>query len=377
MNSDRTLLHEFSRTLDAIDRGIAAHWHLGGQVCVRHRGEVVLNVARGQNVVGSALTTPHLMNWFSSGKPITAIAIALLWERGRLDLDDPVVRFIPQFAPHGKERVTIRHLLTHTAGFRLVDTGWPIASWSEIIEALCKCKIEPRWEPGKKAGYHALTSWFVLGEIIHRIDGRMPDTFVRDEIFEPLNMHESWMSLTPEQVERDRDRIGVMHETSEASDTVPPTTLDWHETPKVTSLSPGSTCRGPASELARFYQMLLNKGQLDGRRLLMPQTVEALTTRHRVGMFDHTFRFPMEWGLGFIVQSEREGTGHAPYGFGPGVSQRTFGHSGQQSSTALADPERDLIMVAIFNGLCGNARHDERAKALITAVLDDLTDLPG
>ena len=77
------------------------------------------------------------MLWLSSTKPTTAVALAQLWEQGLLDLDDPVARHIPEFAAQGKEGITLRHLLTHTAGLRMLDVGWPGDPWDEIIARIC------------------------------------------------------------------------------------------------------------------------------------------------------------------------------------------------------------------------------------------------
>ena len=376
------------RTVALLHEGIAQGLHLGAQLYVSREGATIIDTAVGHNAppeppeppelseapepghAAPLLTPDHRMNWFSAGKPVTAVAIALLWQRGLLDLDDLVTRFIPEFAQHGKERITIRHLLTHTAGFRLVDTRWPDASWPDIVAAVCAARLEPRWIPGEKAGYHALSSFFVLGEIIRRIDGRTTDRFVREEIFEPLGMHDCWMCLTPEQVHEQRDRLGIMYDTAKPPAVTPDS---WHVAPKATALSPGSSSAGPMRELARLYQMLLNRGSLDGVRLLTPQTVEALTTRQRVGMFDHTFKHPSEWSLAFLMQSDRDpALPPTPYGYGPRPSSRAFGHSGHMSSTVLADPKHQLIIAINCNGMPGNVAHDTRARALVTSVYDEL-----
>jgi hypothetical protein len=90
--------------------------------------------------------------------------------------------------------------------------------------------------------------------------------------------------------------------------------------------------------------MLLAKGSLDGAQILRPQTVEALVARHRVGLLDKTFDHIIDWGLGFIINSNQYGIDTLPYGYGPHASQRTFGHSGSQSSCAFADPENELVV---------------------------------
>src|SRR5690606_15741702 len=101
--------------------------------------------------------------------------------------------------------------------------------------------------------------------------------------------------------------------------------------------------------------------------MLRPQTVEALTARHRVGMFDHTFKRILDWGLGFIVNNQHLG-GSIPYGYGPHASMRTFGHGGRQSSIAFADPEKKLVVALAFNGMPGEKEHDQRIGPILSAV---------
>ena len=135
---------------------------------------------------------------------------------------------------------------------------------------------------------------------------------------------------------------------------------------------PGSNGRGPARELGFFYEMLLGRGVRNGNRVLSPQSVEAITAPHRVGLYDHTFRHNMDWGLGFLVNSHKHGPPGAPYGYGPHASARTFGHGGSQCCTTFADPERNLAVALVWNGRPGEARHDQRLRATLAALYTDL-----
>jgi CubicO group peptidase (beta-lactamase class C family) len=135
---------------------------------------------------------------------------------------------------------------------------------------------------------------------------------------------------------------------------------------------PSGGGRGPARELGRFYDILLAGGTLNGVRLLSPQTVEAMTARHRAGIRDETFKHVIDWGLGFIINSNQYGPNSVPYGYGPHASPRTFGHSGSQSSSAFADPENRLVVVCVCNGMPGEPAHQSRMRAIHTAVYKDL-----
>lgn len=366
-------LERLTRTRRAIEEGIRHRLHLGAQVFVSLHGEPQADFAVGENRPGEPLTADHLMLWLSSTKPVAAVAIAQLWEGGRLELDDPVAQHIPEFAANGKARITLRHLLTHTAGIRLLDVGWPDHSWEEIVARICGMRPEPRWVPGEKAGYHTASSWFVLGEVIRRLDGRPFDRYVREEIFEPLGLHDSWVGMPPERYlsYKAAGRLGAMW-MSEGSEGPEIKDHGWDSEARCIRSNPGGNGYGPVRELGRFYEMLLARGSLAGRRVLSPQAVEAMTARQRTGMVDATFKHVLDWGLGFIVNSNQYGAETVPYGYGHHASARTFGHSGYRSSVGFADPERGLAVALAFNGTPGNERHEARVRSVLDAVYEDL-----
>jgi CubicO group peptidase (beta-lactamase class C family) len=313
------------------------------------------------------------MLWLSAGKPVSAVAVAQLWERGLLELDDPVARHIPEFAAGGKDAITIRHILTHTAGFRAVLGHWEDKPWDRVIAAICAARLEPRWVPGQTAGYHPLTSWYLLGELARRLDGRPFDRYVREAILEPAGMRDSWIGLPVERYRAYGERIGLMHDTREGRSAA----NYFIDTERgAAQCRPPSGARGPARDLGRFYAMLLNRGTINGQRILAPQTVEAMTAHHRVGEYDKTFRHIVDWGLGFVMQSNRYGLDSVPYGFGRHASPRTFGHSGSRSSIGYADPAHGLVVACIFNGAPDEAAHDARMREVNAAIYEDLELAP-
>ena len=352
---------------------MAAGDHVGAQVYVSREGEVVADFATGRarSSPEVALHPVSLCLWMSATKPVAAVAIAQLWERGLLELDDPVARHLPPFAASGKETVTVRHLLTHTGGFRALAGNWEDRPWDEIVAAVCDARLEPDWVPGRKAGYHLATSWYVLGELLRRLDPqhRPFERYVREMIFEPLGMNDSWVGLPPERYRAYGERIAFMHETTHPAPRSPHSS---DTEAGAAACRPGSSGRGPVRELGYFYEMLLGRGRRDGARVLSPQSVEAITATHRVGMYDHTFRHTMDWGLGFLINSSRYGPGPAPYGYGPHASPRTFGHGGSQCCSAFADPEHDLAVAILWNGRPGEQRHDRRLRETMTALYVDL-----
>ena len=368
------------KALTVIAESQSAGLHLGAQLYISLKGEPVMDLAVGESRAGVALQPDTIMLWLSASKPVTAVAIAQQWERSRLHLDDPVCRFIPEFGSQGKETVTVRHLLTHTAGFRSADKIPEDLGWDETIETICQTPLEPSWVPGQKGGYHVSSSWFLLGEIVRRLDGRRFDRYVREMIFEPTGMDDSWLGLPPAAYRRYGERIGVMHLVEKGQSQPHPF---WNSEAGCALCRPGSNGRGPIRELGRFYEMLL--GGKEGRRALLPEakscsvpqvlkpeTVLTFTTRHREGLYDQTFQHIIDFGLGFIINSNRYGIDTLPYGYGRHASEETFGHSGAQSSCAFADPKHGLVVAWAFNGMPGERLHQKRARELNTAIYEDL-----
>jgi len=122
--------------------------------------------------------------------------------------------------------------------------------------------------------------------------------------------------------------------------------------------------------------MMLNGGIRNGKRVLLPQTVSALTAGHRRGMFDLTFGHMMDWGLGFMVDNKMHGE-TTPYSFGRRSSMRTFGHGGSQSSISFGDPERGVAVVVILNGRPGEERHQPRMRGVLEGMDHELSRPAG
>lgn len=351
---------KFSRTLSVLQRGIDDGLHAGAQVCVIHRGNVVFDDGVGLARSGVPMRPDTINLWMSSTKPIVATAVCMLWERGKLSLDDRVEKFIPEFGQLGKAPITIRHLLTHTGGFRPVSLAFQFEPWEQIIRQICAARLEARWIPGERAGYHPSSSWYILGEIIRVIDGRMFNEFVHDEIFIPLGMNDSWIGIPVERYAHYGHRIGCFwNETQSSAQAVEPPSAELCALP-----SPGANGRGPVRELARFYQRL--------DELVSPDTLAAMTMRHRQNMRDATFGHVVDFGLGFIINSNRHGVETVPYGFGRHASDGTFGHSGNQSSCAFCDPGNDLVVAWMCNRMCGEKLHQQRQRAINEAIYQDV-----
>src|SRR5581483_10438131 len=242
----------------------------------------------------------------SSGKPLTVVALLQLWEQGRLDLDDLVAKYVDDWG-NGKERCTLRHVLTHTGGFPM--PGDPVfdadITWDETVAATAAARA--LWEPGTAAGYHPASGWRVLGAVVERVDGRRIDRYVREEVLDPLGLDLCSMGIPIERQRELGDRIVPVIWTghrlpkldAEGGLSMVPYRIDkvhnepWH----IAKVEPGGGMRGPARDLGRFYESMLGFAP----PIVGARTVETMRAVHRWGLKDRTFGLTTPWGLGVQV----------------------------------------------------------------------------
>lgn len=373
-------MNALPQTRQRIDEGIAQGLHPGAQVCVWWGGELLADLAIGEARPGVDMLPETMTLWLSSGKPITAVALARQVEAGKVDLTDPVAEYVPAFAAHGKGDITLRDVLTHTGGFRSVVFRYPDQTWDQAINAVCSGRLEAGWEVGTTAGYHPHSGWNILGKVLEVCTGQELGTHLREAVLLPWGMEHSWVGVPVDTYDAIAPQLAEMRDTSSSQSGGASKSADMHTQAWVTGQRPGGNAYGPAHDLARFYQALLRGGEIDGHRLLQPETIQNFTARHRRDTMDRTFRAVMDWGLGFMVKNQRHDAanaelhGHnaAPYNFGPHASDQTFGHGGNQSSVAFADPTHQLAAAVVFNAMPGETPHQQRMHAVLKALYEDL-----
>jgi len=362
--------NDFPNTLRVIEQGAEKSLHRGLQIYVSRNGVAQLDAAWGEEADSQSLSVDHVMLWLSSGKPLTAVALGVLNDRGLLDWGDSLSQFLPEWAMFGQPDVTLAQLLTHTAGFENRDLGWPEKDWQSIVSEVMHTPLPESWPVGKKAGYVVAASWFLLGEVICRLTSLGFSSAIRELVFDPLGMSNSFCGVTTTEYESMKSQVGRMYfRTPRGLED-----LEWDSIERVSNPSPGGNCRGPIRELGKFYESLI---QGSSTTLLSEQTIRQLTSRQRVSMFDETFRHTIDWGYGFIANSNRYGADTVPYGFGRYAGESSFGHGGSQSSIGFADPENGVVVAWVANGRVGEPRHNERNRVLNDAIYRDLGLAPA
>jgi CubicO group peptidase (beta-lactamase class C family) len=337
-------------------RGVADGGFPGAQVYASVGGDVVADVAVGEARLGVPMTARTIVSWQCNTKPVTAVAACQLWERGALDLDAPVVRYMPEFGRHGKEAVTVRHLLTHTAGFAYDP---PIATvgrlgWDQVQALVRAATLQDGWVPGAEFRYSAWYGYAALGVLVSRIDGRSFSRYVREEIFEPLGMRDCWVGVDAEHVDSVASSMAFVYDTSGPRPEVPPVG-GLFQAKHLDTCSPASGGVGPVRQLGLLWEALrqILRGGRNG--ILRQGTVQAMV-RQGLG----------HYGLGVMV---------APGYFGDWCPM-AFGHDGMRSTQAFVDPDNDVVVVAALNGLGRSAAHRRWIKDVGRLVYDSATGQP-
>jgi CubicO group peptidase (beta-lactamase class C family) len=338
--------------------------HPAVQVSVRRHGVVVIDRAIGHargngprdapdaERVLATPETPFLI--YSGSKAVTAFVVHLLVERGVLDLDDPVARFIPRYAAHGKGGITVGHVLAHRAGV----AGMPkeafdlerVSDREFILDALCEAK--PVGKPGEFLAYHAVSGGFILGEVVERAAGKDIRGVLSEVIRGPLGFR--WLNYGV--AADDVSAMAVDYVTGPP--TLPPLSqlitralgvgLDElvelsQDRRFLDAVIPSANVVTTARELSRFYEIFRRGGELDGVRIMQPQTVRRAITEQSRLEIDLSLGFPTRFSYGLML-------GSAFLSLFGRDTQHAFGHLGFTNMLAWADPERALACAVMSNG---------------------------
>ncbi len=351
-----------ARARREVDEGLLP----AAQVALARHGKLALIETFG------AADDSSLMCIFSATKGITASAIWLLIQDGKLDTSERVSDIVDVFAGNGKENVTVEQLLTHTAGFpaapfRPLDWNDPARRW----ERFSQWRLD--WEPGSRYEYHPTSSMWVLAEIIERRGNLSYQQFVRERISEPLGLEDLYVGLPEEENVRavpcahvgepltaaDYEKLGmpapaVTEVTEEAI-------LSFND-PEIRAVGvPGGGGFTNAATLALFYQALL-AGGLRGREVWQRETLES-ARRIRTGeLKDPVFRRLANRGLGIIISGDETRNFR---GFGRTNSPEAFGHNGAGGQLAWVDPASGISLAYLTSGHDrNNIRQGRRGVAI-------------
>jgi CubicO group peptidase (beta-lactamase class C family) len=333
MTMGETLAHgtvepEFERVRDSFERGLQKA-ELGAAVSAYVGGRRVVDLWGGWADANE--TRPWQRNTIvgtmSATKGMTATCAHHVIDRGLLDPDEPVATYWPEFAAEGKEQITVRMVLSHQAGLLSPTVRVPQEKrwdWETVTDALARSK--PRWEPGTRSEYHGGTFGYLVGGLVKRVDGRSLDSYFREQIGQPLGC-DFLIRVGPEDDHRCAELVGPDDMVGGANSRAYREGADG-----------SATGHGTADSLARVYAALAADGELDGVRLLRPETIEAAAQEQPLaraeGMVD-------SYGLGYQLLWKLH----------PELPKGTFGHEGLGGFIGLADPAARLGFGVVVNRL--------------------------
>ncbi|MFL6089634.1 MAG: serine hydrolase domain-containing protein [Aeromicrobium sp.] len=368
-----TVASGFEPVRDVFEENFRSRGEVGAGVAVMVGDEVVVDLHGGTTAPDGEPYGPSTLQMVAScTKGAMAILILRLVDQGRVDLDAPMATYWPEFGKAGKESVTVRQALAHRAGIPFLDDGVTIddiVAWDPAVEKVTA--QVPLWEPDTDHGYHAITHAWIAGELIRRVTGMTPGTFLQQEISKPLGI-DLFVGLPASDLGRvaplipplppevpDEFSIRMMTPGTNAfrAFCTGDGLFGWLNLPDLWQAEvPAGNGMGTALALARMYAACLT--EVDGIRLVSPETLaDAVRTQSRG--FDQVLGFDSHFGTGFMLTSD----------FRPMSGRGAFGHPGLGGSLGFGDLERGFSFGYTVNQMGPSTPADPRSVALIDEVL--------
>lgn len=353
---------------------------LGAAISVWQNGAPILDLHGGFREAKRAQPwkADTLVLIWSATKGLGAACLLHVLQEDAIALERRVADLWPEFAQNGKAEITLAQLLSHQAGLAALDERVDVLDYEAVVSALAK--QAPLWPPGSAHGYHARTFGFLLDELVRRITDKPLGVYWRETFAEPLAL-DLWIGLPPEE----NERVATIYAARAGKPPVPeqfyrdlatPGTLVRKAFTSPAGLHAVSGMNAPemrthsivsfgaigsASALAKFYAMLANGGELEGRRYFQEKTIRQMTDTLTSGT-DRIFQIPTAFSAGFMKDPEETPRRL----FGP--SPRAFGHPGAGGSHAFADPERRLSFAYVMNQMEQSLLPNEKSLRLVDAL---------
>ena len=362
-------------------------------LCIRRHGEMILNRSLGyvkgamgecEPVVGS-LDTPVCL--FSSSKAVSAMLIHKLAEQGHVDLLTPISYYIPEFAAGGKANITIHDLLCHRAGVPGIAPDVPRDVLYDPDEALRHiCEMETLHSDGRVSAYHAVTGGFVMAKLVELTTGKSIQQYLDETIRQPLGMKYFTYGIDAQH----HDAVARHYETGLKNPRIIDSILskvlgasvseviEISNTPEFKSaVIPSGNIYATAEEACRFFQMMLGRGEWQGKQVLDPVTVLRGTREVGGARLDKSLKLPMRYSAGMML-------GGKPAGLYGVDTHHAFGHLGFSNILCWADPQRDLAVSLVSTGKPVISTHIvpllfnllNKINTACGPCVDDLYDLP-
>lgn len=369
INTDRECAPEHvglsKAAIDKIWQSVEAYYKTGLHpaitLVIRHKGQIVMSRGLGYSHVGAAgespddgsklVTADTPLCLFSGSKAISAMLVHKLAEEGKLNINDRVSQYLPEYASHGKHLTTIHDLLTHKAGIRIMPIANPSPELMFDFDTVVKILAEspPVGTPKKQQAYHAVTAGYILGAIAQKVSGESLPQLLDRILAKPLGCehftfgmaedrrHQAAVSL-PTGLDNVPVISKMLHHMLGVSDREITSAINSPQAHE--AVIPAANIYASAEEVCRFYQMMLDSGSWQGKPVFQSTTINNATRRGKL-LFDHSAKAPMRYSAGFMRGEKLWSI------FGANTAE-AFGHLGFINILCWADPARD-ISVAFLN----------------------------
>jgi CubicO group peptidase (beta-lactamase class C family) len=360
----------FEPVRDAFAANLAAGEELGATFSVVKDGEAIIDLYGGvrDEARSQPLGPDDLFNVWSTTKGLCALSLAMAVDRGLIDYTKPVAHYWPEYGVNGKEDISVETLLSHRGGVTGAYTPATIEDMADNRAYAARVAAQaPLYTPGGESAYNAGILGLWVNELLLRTDGRSVAQFFHEEVAVPLGV-DVWIALPAEHHHR-RAPMCAPWAAMAAMMPLPedPVVKASMSNPRVDPLRSNDGAwmsRGNGSGdgsanargLARVYGALARGGEIDGVRLLSPDSLNA-ATRERHGGKDRVFTIYTRWAAGFLLNNRGM--------YGP--NDRAFGHTGLGGSFGFADPDAKLGISYAMNLMAANLMGDQRGARLVAA----------
>ncbi len=347
---------------------------VGASLAVSLKGKLVVDLWGGyaDEACKKAWKKNTIVNTFSTTKVMTALCCHILIDRGLIDVDDPVMKYWPEFGLNGKENILVRHVLSHSAG--LPTFGQKIGieelyNWEHITKIIENQR--PWYKAGSKFGYHMITFGFLVGELVRRVSGKTLGEFFQDEIAIPLDI-DFHIGLSKENYVRTADMIQsgesisnlqlfalklLFNKAMKVFFNPDLRNVDFNSDNWRKSEIPSSNGHGNARSIAKVGEILACGGEIGGKKILSLSTIEKAIEIQIEGRDPISLYKSMKWGLGFGLLNDT-------LLLGP----RSFYWSGAGGSFCVMDLEKKLSIGYAMNKMGGIIGADPRNKRISEAI---------
>jgi CubicO group peptidase (beta-lactamase class C family) len=367
----------FSALRSALQQNVDSGAELGASFVLDLDGEIAIDLWGGYR--DEARTQPWerdtITNVWSTTKTVTSLAALMLADRGELDVDAPVARYWPEFAAAGKQAVLVRHLLSHSSGVSGLDQPAVMADLYDFDKSTSRFAAQtPWWPPGTASGYQLLNFGHLVGEVVRRITGTSLKQFVADQIAGPLGAdfqigaaEHDWRRIAnvvpPPPLPFDLEALGldspaVKTFTGPPADAAAANTAAW----RLADIG-AANGHGNARSVARILSLISRGGEVDGVRLLRPETIELIFREQSNGV-DLVLGVPLRFGIGYGLP-QLDSLPYVP-------DEKICFWGGWGGSVIIMDLVRRMTISYMMNkmgpGIIGSDRSEQYVRAIYDVV---------